>query len=154
MSTRYRLPGFHEPEDHRQTLFGNLGDRYGTEAQQRQIELFFSVALDACDDCAQRLVWKMARDADLIKAMAQTAMLSVAIAHGKLDVLLSEADASAHTDMMSVIDEANTTDRAEIIISLANTYVFEQGDIDHGPDCEGCNERGQRWDHIEQHRRS
>jgi len=148
MSERYNLPP-HHPDDHHQVLFGNLSDAYGTPEQQEQVNLFLAIGLDGCNECARKLVWTMARQPDLIKAMARIVMFAVGTLHGKTAEAQRAVESGGDNEIMTIIDDAGIEDRAEIIIGLSNTYTGEIGDIDHGPDCQECNERGEHWDAVE-----
>lgn len=151
MSERDYLPA-HNPGDHHQVLFGNLPGVYGTPEQQEQVNLFLAVGLDGCDACAHKLVWTMARQPELIKAMARIVMFAVGSLHGKtveVQGTVEDDGDNAIMTIMTIIDDADIEDRAEIIISLSNTYTGEIVNIDHGPDCAECNERGEHWDAVE-----
>lgn len=131
-------------------LFGNLPEEYGTPEQQERVGLFLSIGLDGCDECARKIIWPMARRPETIKAMARVVMLLVGSFHGKLDHAVRAAESGGDGEVMAVIDQAGIEDRAEIIIGLSNTYTGEMGNIDHGDDCPGCNEREEHWNAVEQ----
>jgi len=132
----------HVPEDHRQTLFANLGPEYGTEEEQQRVELWLSVSLDECMSCAQRLVWRLAKDVGAVVALARVF---------KLMVTSQPPPEDTRAQLTEIARLASVEDRAEMVVDIANDFSAQRGGphAGHGPECEDCAERQRRWNGTE-----
>lgn len=123
-------------------LFVRLGPEYGTEEEQQKVELWLSVALDECMPCAQRLVWRLAKDVGAVVALAKIF---------KLLVTFKPPPAENSERLLEVTRLMSVEDRAETVVDIANDFSSKRGGphLGHGPDCEDCAERGDRWKLVE-----
>lgn len=95
-------------------VFGSVGPEYGSEEEQRKVELWLSVAVDECVGCSQRLVWLLAKDVGAVVSL------------GKVVKLLFTSEPppeGAHEELTEFLQWSSVGDRAELVVEIANDFI-------------------------------